>query len=33
MLFAAKGLAMTAFDVFTNTDLVKKMNEEFKQGE
>ena len=33
MIFAAKALAMTAIDVFTNPELVSKMREEFKQEE
>ena len=33
MIFAAKTLAMTAIDVFTNPELVSKMREEFEKGE
>lgn len=33
MIFAAKALAMTAIDVFTNPELVSKMREEFEKGE
>ncbi len=33
MLFAAKGLAMTAFDVFTNPELLSEAKEEFDKGE
>ena len=33
MIYAAKGLAMTAFDVFTDPDLLAKAREEFERGE
>ena len=32
MLTAAKALAMTAIEVFTNPELVKNMTEEFKKS-
>jgi amidohydrolase len=33
MIYAAKGLAMTAYDVFNDPELVRRMNEEFAKGE